>query len=88
MSLEVGQVNHEVVVGQMLAHDVVLQVLLVLDGNAYLSELVHQVDGKDGVEAVLVNGLPVLLGVLSCTAIGRAALYSPWSYTPSSVQIP
>ena len=58
VSLEVGQVDHEVVVSQMLAHDVILQMFLVADGNAYLAELVHQVDGEDGVEAVFVDGLP------------------------------
>ena len=75
MSLEVGQVNHEVVVGQVLPHDVVLQVLMVLNGDANLAELVHQIDSKDRVEAVLMNSLPVLPGVLAGAAVGRAALH-------------
>ena len=75
MPLEVGEVDHEVVVGQMLTHDVVFQVLLILDGDAYLAELIHQVNGKDAVEAMFVNRLPVFLWVLARTAISRATLY-------------
>ena len=38
MSFEVGEVDHEVIVGQMLSYDVVFQVLLILDGNAYFPQ--------------------------------------------------
>lgn len=54
MTLEVGQVYHEVIVGQMCAHDVVFYVFLVLHRNPNVAVFVHDVDGKDRVEAVLV----------------------------------
>ena len=59
----------------MSAHDVILQVLLVLDRNSNLVVFVHDVNGKDAVEAVLVNRLPVLSFVLSCTAVCCTALH-------------
>ena len=75
VTLEVGEVDHEVVVLQVVTHDVVLQVCRVGHGNLHLALLVHQVHTEDRVEAVLVDGLPVLLRVLARAAVGRAALY-------------
>ena len=75
MTFEVGQVDHEVVVGQVAAHDVVFQVLAVLDGNAYLVVFVHDINGKDGIESVFMDGLPMFRHVLSAAAVGRAAFH-------------
>ena len=60
MTFKMGQINHVVIICQMAAHDVVFQVLAVLHGNTYLVVFVHDVNCKDGVETVLVNGLPML----------------------------
>ena len=75
MALEVCQVNHEIVVAQVVAHNVVVQVFAVLDGDAHLAELVHDVDGKAAVKTMLVNRLPVFLHVLPATAVGSVALH-------------
>ena len=61
MALEVVEGNHEVVVGQVASHDVVLDVRLVLDRDAYLVVFVHDVNGKILREAVTLNDLPVVL---------------------------
>ena len=75
VSFEVGKVDHEVVVGEMVTYDVVFQVLLVAHGNTHLSVFVHQVEGSDGVESVSVDGLPVLAHVLPAASVSRAALH-------------
>ena len=80
MSFEVGEVDHEVIVGQMLSYDVVFLVLLILDGNAYFPKLIHQVNSKDGVEAVIVDCLPMLLRILARAAIGSAAFHDGTVY--------
>ena len=76
MTLEVSQVDHPVIVGKMISHDVVLDVATVLDGDTHLTELVHDIDGKDGIKAMLMDSLPVLGNVLTRTAISRAALHN------------
>ena len=73
MSLEMSKVDHEVVVVYVFADDVVLEVCRVLDCNPLLPELVHQVDREDAVESMLMNSLPVVLGVLACSSVGCAA---------------
>ena len=52
--------NHEVVVGHVRSHDVVLDVRLVLHGNAYLAIFVHDVHGEVLCEAVPLDDLPVV----------------------------
>ena len=74
MALEMGQVDHPVIIGQVVAHNVILDVGTVLNGNAHLAVLVHDVHGKDGIKAVLMNGLPMLRHILTGTAISSAAL--------------
>ena len=76
MTLEVGQVDHEAVVLELLAHDVVFDPRGVAHGDAHILFLVHQHHLGDGVEAVGVNGLPMLALVLAGTAVGRAALHN------------
>ena len=80
MSLEVGEVDHEVVVGKVLAHDIVFQVFLVLNGDADVVELIHDVHGEDAVEAMVMNRLPMFLGILTGTAVCCAALHNRTVY--------
>ena len=61
VTLKVGKVDHEVVVGKVVAYDVIFQVLLILDRYAHLAIFVHDVNSKEAVETMLVDGLPVLL---------------------------
>ena len=75
VTLEVGQVDHEVVACQVVAHDVVLDVLAVAHGNLHLAFLVHQVHDEQRVEAVLVYRLPVRLKRVALAAVGRIALH-------------
>ena len=59
VTLEEGEVDHEVVVCQMAAHDVVLDVAVVGHGQVDGVLLVHDVDRGDVVEAALRDGLTV-----------------------------
>ena len=65
MTLEMSQINHEVVVGKMFAYNVVFQVFLVLNGNANLSELVHQIYGKNAIKTMFMYRFPMLFRVLT-----------------------
>ena len=79
MPLEVVEANQEVVVGQMSAHDVVVEVCAVFHGNAYLVVLIHDVYGKILREAVAVDDLPVVLAVVAhiivFAAVGSVAFH-------------
>jgi len=75
VTLEVGKVDHEVVVGKVVAYDVIFQVLLILDRYAHLAIFVHDVNSKEAVETMLVDGLPVLLLIHTGARISRATLY-------------
>ena len=63
MPLEVGQVDHEIIVLQVGAYDVVLQMLRVLDRQLHFAFFVHDVNGGDIVVTTLGDGLTVFLGV-------------------------
>ena len=82
MAFEVVEGNHEVVVGHVAAHDVVLDVGGVLHGDAHLALLVHNVDAEQGCEAVTLDDLPVVgrgvalvLLVAGAAAVGGVALH-------------
>ena len=49
--------------------------LVVLDRNAYLSKFIHKVNGKDGVEPVLMDGFPMILWIHACAWISCAAFH-------------
>ena len=59
VTLEVVEGDHEVVVGDMAAHNVVLEVRRVLHGDAHLALLVHDVHFEQGRESVTLDHLPV-----------------------------
>ena len=61
MTLEVVEGNHEVVVGHVSAYDVVLDVRLILYGDANLIVFVHDIDRKILCEAVTLNHFPMVL---------------------------
>src|SRR5574344_733124 len=73
MTLEVSQVDAEVVIAKMFSYNVVLDPFLVLHRNAQVTVFVHDVHGKEAVKAMFVDGLPVLLHILSASSIGCAA---------------
>ena len=75
VSLEVCEVDHEVVVLQVRAHDVVLDVRGVLHGDVELTLLVHQVHLEAGCEAVLLDGLPMSLEGVAAAFVGGVALH-------------
>ena len=82
MPLEVRKDEHRSVVFQMFPDDVFLQVEAVAHGNEHVVELVHDVAGGNGLEAVVFNGLPVIFGIQPFSAVGGAAFHD------GSVQLP
>ena len=64
----------------MLTDNVILQVFLVLNGNTDIVELIHNINCKDAVEAVVMNSLPVFLGILTRTAVCRATFHNSTVY--------
>ena len=60
MTLEMVEGNHEVVVGHVSTYDVVLDVRLILYGDAYLIVFVHDIDRKILCEAVTLDHLPMV----------------------------
>ena len=79
MTLEMVETDHEVVVGKMSAHDIVVQMGMVAHGDAYLIVFVHDIDGKILGKAVAVDDLPVIGRVIAhvvrITTIGGVVLY-------------
>ena len=74
VALEVGEVDHKVVVGKVLAHEVIVEVGRVLHGQGHAAVGVHDVDNGDFVVAALGDGLAVLLGGVAVAGIGGVAL--------------
>ena len=75
MPLKMGQVDHEIIVFQMVPDDVVLEVLLVLHRKVELSLGIHDVHLGDVKESVVLGGLHVGLRAGAFAAIGRVALH-------------
>ena len=75
VSLEVCEVDHEVVVREVAAHDVVFDVALVSYRDAYVALFVHDIYSRDAVEAVAVYCLPVCLGGVAAARICGVTLY-------------
>ena len=75
MSLEVCEVDHEVVVGQVLSHDIIFNMCGVVDRNGHIALLVHEVDLEGGQEAMILDGLPMLLEGVSLSLISRVAFH-------------
>lgn len=74
MPLEMGQHQDGIIVGQMLAHNILLQMKTALHRDIHLTEFIHDITGSHGLESVIFDGLPMLFGVLTLTAVGRTAL--------------
>ena len=47
MTLEVGKVDHEIVVRKVLSNDIIFNPRRVLHGNAHIALFVHQIDRSD-----------------------------------------
>ena len=75
MTLEVGEVYHEVVIFQMCAHDVAFDVGIVLHGDFKFAFLVHQIDLEHRRKTVVFDGLPMLLECGSLAAVCGVALH-------------
>ena len=82
VTFEVAEGNHKVVIGHVTAHDVILDVLLVLYGDADLVVLVHNIYWEILGKAVPLDDLPVVLGgvavvflVQGAAGVGGVALH-------------
>ena len=47
MAFEMGKINHEIIVGKMTTHNVILEVFFILNRYSNLIILVHDIDSKD-----------------------------------------
>ena len=74
MTLEVGQYQHGIVLGKVLAHEVLGKMHAIGYGQRHLAKLVHYVAGRDVRKAVIANRLPVILGIVAAAFIRRVAL--------------
>ena len=75
MSLEVGEVDHHVVVLKVGTHDVVLDVPGVCDGQLHLTFLVHDIYCSDIVETTLGDGPTMGCRCASAATVGRITLH-------------
>ena len=75
VTLEVGEVDHEVVVAQMASHNVVLQVAAIDNRQVHRVFFVHDVNRGDGIVSSLGNGLTVGCGGGAATTVGSVALH-------------
>ena len=73
VTLEVGEDHHGVIIGEVSADIVVLEVDAVLYGDGHFTLLVHDVAGGDVIETVVTDGLPVDLAGVSAAGIGCVA---------------
>ena len=75
MTLEVGKNEHRVVLGQVLAHKVLLEAQAIGNGQLKVGALgIHEVDVEVIVPPMLGNRAQVLLGRIALAVIGRVAL--------------
>ena len=75
MALEVRQHQHRVVLGQVLAHEVLLEAQAIRDGQLKVGALgIHEVDVEVIVPSMLGNRAQVLLGRVALSVVGRVAL--------------
>ena len=70
-----SEVDHEVVLLDVLADEVVLQMLLVFDREFDFALGIHDIDGGDGSEAVVLDGLEMGFGRRTLAGVGRVALH-------------
>ena len=75
MPLKMGQVDHEIIVFQMIPYNVVLEVLPVFYRNMEFSFGIHDVHPGNVKESVVFGGLHVGLRAGAFAAIGRVALH-------------
>ena len=74
VSLEVCQIDDEVVVLQVRSYDVILDMLLVAHRNLEVALLIHDVHVGNVIEAMLADGVLVRLGSVAAAFIRRIAL--------------
>ena len=75
MSLEVRQIDDEVIVLQMRSHDVILDVLRVTHRNLEVALLIHDIHIGNVVEAMLADGVLMCLRAVAAALIRGVALY-------------
>ena len=75
MTLEVCEVDHEIVVLKVASDAVVLDPFVIDHGDVYGAFGIHDVHGGYLLVAAFLDGLPVALGVGTAAAIGRVAFH-------------
>ena len=76
VAFEVGEHQDGVVVVQMCADEIFLELLAAGDGKGEIAVLVHDVAGGDVHKAVFLHGLPVSGCGVAAALIGGVALYN------------
>ena len=74
MTLEVCEVDQEVVVGEIGAYEIILYVGGVAHGQFYLSGSIHYVDIGNVKESVFTSRFEMLLGIGATAAVSCVAL--------------
>ena len=74
MAFKMGQYQHGIIVGKVLTNDVLLQMEAPFHRDIHLSEFIHDIAGRHGLESMIFDGFPMLLGILTLSAVSRAAL--------------
>lgn len=87
MTFEMSEIDHEIIIGKMVANYVIFDMRGVGYGNLHLSELVHKINFGNLVEAVVSDGLPMLCRILSCPAVCSATLHDSAIYLFTSLPI-
>ena len=82
MAFEVAERDQEIVIGHMVAHDIVFQMGTVAYRNAHLAFLVHDIHGEAGRKAVTGNhfpmvgrGVAIVIQIVGTAAVGGIALH-------------
>lgn len=60
MSFEMGEINHEVIIGKMAPDKIILKVCCITHGQQDASFLVHDIDRGNLAIASLFNGTPMV----------------------------
>ena len=75
MPLEMGQHQHGIIVFDMVAHEILLNLLSLRYGQLHLPLLIQDVHGRDVRPAVELHGVLMRLSSVACALIGRVALH-------------
>ena len=76
MAFKMGQHQHGIIIFQMSAHKVLLNLLSALHGQFQFALFVHDINFGDFGPAVLIHGFPVSRCRITFSFIGRVALHN------------